>query len=90
MDRMKKGMLREVKKLKVSGLSWKRIENFGLEYKWIAKYLQDKISYEEMIEGLNRETIKFSKSQMAWFKKDKDIKWVKGYRETTNLNKKEG
>jgi len=33
-------MIAEVKQLKSAGLSWKRLENFGLEYKFGALYLQ--------------------------------------------------
>ena len=38
--RLKAGMVAEVKKLHKSGVSWKRLEDFGLEYRWIARYLK--------------------------------------------------
>lgn len=41
--RLKQGMLAEVKKLRKQGVSWKRLDSFGLEYRWLAKYLQKKI-----------------------------------------------
>jgi len=41
--RLKQGMVAEVKKLHSSGVSWKRLEEFGLEYRAIALYLQNKI-----------------------------------------------
>jgi tRNA dimethylallyltransferase len=37
-QRLKAGMVKEVKKLKQQGLSWQRLESFGLEYRYI--YLQ--------------------------------------------------
>lgn len=86
-DRLKIGMIEEVEKLRNLGLSWKRIESFGLEYRWIARYLQKKISQEEMIDSLYRDTVKFSKKQMTWFKKEKDIRWVKKYQEAVKLIK---
>lgn len=86
-DRLKIGMIEEVEKLRNLGLSWKRIESFGLEYRWIARYLQKKISQEEMIDSLYRDTVKFSKKQMTWFKKEKDINWVKRYQEAVKLIK---
>jgi tRNA dimethylallyltransferase len=43
--RLKQGMIKEVEKLKQSGLSWNRLEEFGLEYKFIAYYLQNKMEY---------------------------------------------
>src|SRR3989338_5629374 len=39
-QRLKIGMVDEVKKLHQSGVSWKRLEEFGLEYRWIARYLK--------------------------------------------------
>ncbi len=47
-------MIKEVQKLRASGLSWKRLESFGLEYKWIAIYLQEKISLQEMKSSFKR------------------------------------
>jgi len=41
--RLKQGMLAEVKALRAQGLSWKRLDSFGLEYRWLAKFLQKKI-----------------------------------------------
>ncbi|MBI5766047.1 tRNA dimethylallyltransferase [Candidatus Falkowbacteria bacterium] len=40
----KEGMINEVKKLRKGGVSWKRLENFGLEYRWVARYLRQKIN----------------------------------------------
>ena len=84
--RFKKGMLAEIKKLK-SSLSWKRLEEFGLEYRWIAYYLQNKINYKEMIEKLQKEIEHFAKRQMTWFKKDKRIHWIKNQKEAEKLVK---
>ena len=36
-------MIGEVKKLRASGLSWKKIQSFGLGYYWIPLYLQGKL-----------------------------------------------
>lgn len=76
LKRFKQGMMREVKNLRKQGLSWKRLESFGLEYKWIALYLQNKINYVEMIENLQKNIEHFAKRQMTWFKKDKRTKWT--------------
>jgi len=85
--RLKKGMIEEVKKLHKNGISWKRLEDFGLEYRWIARFLQEKISQKEMIELLQKDIEHFAKKQMTWFKRDKKIKWVKNYREAENIVK---
>lgn len=81
-ERLKEGMVEEVKNL---NLSWKRLEEFGLEYRYIAYYLQNKMSYEEMVEKLQKEIEKFSKRQMTWFKKDKRIRWVKSFKEAKEV-----
>jgi len=81
LKRLKKGMIDEVKRLKKQGLSWKRLEEFGLEYKYIALYLQGKIRKQEMIEKLQKEIERFAKRQMTWFKKDKRIHWIKNEQE---------
>ncbi|RLC37755.1 MAG: tRNA (adenosine(37)-N6)-dimethylallyltransferase MiaA, partial [Candidatus Nealsonbacteria bacterium] len=79
LKRFKEGMIEEVKKLKKGGLSWRRLEEFGLEYRWISYYLQGKIDYQTMIENLQKAIEKFAKRQITWFKKDKKIKWIKNY-----------
>jgi tRNA dimethylallyltransferase len=40
--RLKTGMVAEVRRLHTSGVSWKRLESFGLEYRHLARYLQGK------------------------------------------------
>ena len=81
MKRLEGGMINEVQELKKSGISWKRLESFGLEYKWVSKYLQKEINYQEMIDNLSTDIKKFSKRQLTWWKHDKRIKWIKNYRE---------
>jgi len=75
--RLRQGMIAEVKKLREKiGVSWKRLENFGLEYRWIARYLQKKITKEKMHEELVCDIKRYSKRQMTWFKRDKGIHWI--------------
>lgn len=59
----KGGLLNEIKKLKKSGISNKRLKEFGFEY------------FEPTYEKVVAETIKYAKRQMTWFKRDKEIKW---------------
>jgi len=100
LKRLKQGMIEEIKNLKKSDLSWKRLEEFGLEYRYIARYLftlqnfskknlggQEKINYEEMLENIQKESEKFAKRQMTWFKRDKLIKWIEYYQEAEKLIK---
>lgn len=75
-SRLKKGMIAEVKKLHAQGLSWKRMDELGLEYRYLAKFLKDEILKKEMIEKLKSEIWQYAKRQMTWFKRDKRIKWI--------------
>ncbi len=69
------GMIREAKKLHAGGLSYKRMEELGLEYRYLARLLQKKISKEEFIAQLFLEIKKYAKRQMVWFKRNKEIEW---------------
>ncbi len=83
--RFKQGMIKEVEKLHRQGVSWKRLEEFGLEYRYIAFYLQNKISYDEMVQKLQKEIEHYAKRQMTWFKRDERIKWVGNYEKACYL-----
>ncbi len=75
--RLEAGMIKEAQKLHKNGLTWKRMDELGLEYRYLALYLQKKISKEEMKEKLEREIWQYVRRQMAWFKRDRRIKWKK-------------
>jgi tRNA dimethylallyltransferase len=68
-------MIREAKSLHKKGLSFKRMEELGLEYRYLARLLQKKITKREFEGELYSEIRKYSKRQMTWFKANKDIKW---------------
>lgn len=85
---LRQGLIKEVKNLKKSGLSWKKIEDFGIHYRVIAQYLQRKLNYQEMIAKSLKELVDYVRRQMTWFKCDKRIIWVKNYKEAEKLIKK--
>jgi tRNA dimethylallyltransferase len=86
--RLAQGMLQEVENLHSKNkISWKRLESFGLEYRYISLSLQKKISATEMKEKLLQEIKNYAKKQMAWFQKDKRILWKKNYTEIEKLIK---
>lgn len=78
--RLKEGLLKEVKNLhkpkKGKGLSWKKLESFGLEYKFCALFLQGKISEQEMESLLFIAIRQYAKRQMTWWKRNQDINWI--------------
>jgi tRNA dimethylallyltransferase len=84
---LKQGFLREVQKLRKIGLTWRRIEEFGIHYRTAALYLQGKISDAEFIKKSLIELKNYAKRQMTWFKRDKRIIWVKNQKEAEKLVK---
>ncbi len=62
-------MLEEAINLHEQGLSYHRMEELGLEYRFQAQHLQGKITYEEMKDLIRRESWKYAKRQRTWFKK---------------------
>jgi tRNA dimethylallyltransferase len=91
-DRLKdQDMVGEIKKLRNGGLSWKKLEEFGLEYRFIALYLQNKLQYDEMIEKLNLAIYQFAKRQLTWFKRwekqGAKINWLKDNKKIEKLVK---
>jgi len=94
-ERLKQGMVKEVKNLHKQGVSWKRLDDFGLEYRQISRWLKSSklkqkqsFSNSQEYENLLRDIIKYSKRQMTWFKRNKDIHWVKSEREAEKITKK--
>lgn len=69
LKRIKQGMIAEVQKLREEGLSWKRLHDLGLEYRYVALYLQNKLEKQEMIEQLESAIWNYAKRQRTWFKK---------------------
>ena len=79
--RLANGMIEEVDYLLNNGLSLQRLHYFGLEYKFIGKYLSQEISYDEMVKKLNIAINQFSKRQMTFYrymeKNSINIHWIK-------------
>ena len=74
-SRMKIGMIEEVEELHKNGMTFERMEELGLEYRYISLYLQKKITKAEMLKELEIKTRQFAKRQMTWLKRNKSINW---------------
>jgi len=85
--RLKEGLIEEIKKLHRQGVSWKRLDEFGLEYRYVSRYLRGLLSYEQMLEQLENAIHHFAKRQLTWFKRNKDIIWLNDYRSAEKLVK---
>jgi tRNA dimethylallyltransferase len=96
--RLGQGLIKEVENLRNQGVSWKRLDNFGLEYRWISRWLRNNLQsvmhnaqFKSSSEHQNllRDILKYSKRQMTWFKRNLEINWINpptdGLKETDKL-----
>lgn len=73
--RIESGMIEEAQRLNEGGLSFEKMEELGLEYRYEAKYLKGEMMKEEMIEILTTRIWQYARRQKTWFKADKEIVW---------------
>lgn len=80
--RFDEGMIDEIKNLITNGVSPESLIYYGLEYKYITRYVTGEISYAEMFSQLETAIHQFSKRQMTWFrhmeKNGTTIHWIDG------------
>ena len=71
------GLLDEVKTLKNKGFDSGKYNSLNtVGVKEVMDFLDEKISYEKMLELIKQNTRRYAKRQMTWFRKDNNIKWV--------------
>ena len=79
-ERLKEGMVDEVRSLLDSGITPDQLIYYGLEYKYLTLYLTGAMKYDEMVHGLEIAIHQFAKRQMTWFrgmeKRGVDIRWI--------------
>ncbi len=82
-QRLAEGMIDEVRTLLDKGLTPEQLEYYGLEYKYLTKYLTGELTYDEMFDQLNTAIHQFAKRQMTWFRhmerNGARIWWLDGY-----------
>ena len=88
-ERFDQGMIEEVQSLHEHGVLWEKLEAFGLEYRWIALFLQGKINELSMKEKLFFDIIHYAKRQRTWLrrweKQGADIHWIEFASEVEKL-----
>ncbi len=91
MARMKGGMLDEAIRLNRSGVSYERLESFGLEYRFLSQFLQKKITDAELYTELPQAIIQYAKRQRSSLrrleKQGVKIQWIKDSTEALDLIK---
>ncbi len=68
-QRLKEGMVDEVKQILAGGVSAEDLIYYGLEYKYLTLYAIGDLTYEEMFTKLNIAIHQFAKRQMTYFRK---------------------
>ncbi len=71
---LEEGLVEEVKNV-MSRYTISKTAIQGLGYKEVIEFLNNDISYDEMVDKLKMETRRYAKRQLTWFRRNKDIKW---------------
>ncbi|WP_178019425.1 tRNA (adenosine(37)-N6)-dimethylallyltransferase MiaA [uncultured Paenibacillus sp.] len=70
------GLVEEVRGLLRKGYQREAVSMQGLGYKEIVEHLVDGVPLEIAVEKLKRDTRRFAKRQLSWFRHMKDIAWI--------------
>ncbi|MYA69005.1 tRNA (adenosine(37)-N6)-dimethylallyltransferase MiaA [Candidatus Poribacteria bacterium] len=70
------GLIAEVESLLAAGYARDTVALRSFGYKELIAYLDGKCTYLEAVEQLKRNTRRFAKRQLTWFRKDTRIEWV--------------
>jgi tRNA dimethylallyltransferase len=70
------GLVDEVKRLKESGIDRDATSMQAIGYKEVLDYLDGLCTLEQLKENIKNNTRHFSKRQITWFKREKDIEWI--------------
>jgi tRNA dimethylallyltransferase len=81
-ERLTGGMIEEVQRLHQSGISWGRLDYYGLEYRYVGAFLRGELNRNEMFQKLNCAIHDFAKRQGNWFRRMEKhgiaINWIDG------------
>lgn len=79
------GLVAEVKDLVSAGYDCSSSAMSGIGYRQICQFLNKEITGEKAIELIKRDTRRYAKRQVTWFKRDKNITWVQNLDEAEQL-----
>lgn len=73
---MRQGLIEEGMRLRSQGLSWKRFDALGFDYRHLGEYLRKTISKKDLIARLVRAHRAYAKKQMAWWRRNHSVHWI--------------
>ena len=68
-ERLDHGLIEEVTNLHAAGVSWETLDYYGLEYRFVARHLQEQLNRNDLFQKLNSSIHKFAKRQETWFRR---------------------
>lgn len=81
-ERIAAGLIEEVAGLHAAGISWERMDAFGLEYRYVGRHLRGMLDEKQMFAELNTRIHQFAKRQETWFRRMErrgiPIHWISG------------
>lgn len=81
-ERLVAGMIAEVEQLRADGVSDTALETYGLEYRFVTRYLKGELNRNDMTQQLASAIHDFAKRQETWFRRMERqgivINWVDG------------
>ena len=78
-EMLAEGLIEEVQELKNKGFTKDMVSMQGLGYKEILDYLDGKLTLEEAVYILKRDTRHFAKRQLTWFRREVFVSWINKY-----------
>ncbi len=73
---MEQGLLTEVESLVKEGYGKELVSMQGLGYKEFFDYFDGKSSLTEVVEIIKRDTRRFAKRQLTWFRRERNVIWI--------------
>ncbi|MDY0268539.1 tRNA (adenosine(37)-N6)-dimethylallyltransferase MiaA [Trichloromonas sp.] len=81
-ERLAQGMIEEIESLHRSGVPFETLEFYGLEYRFVAQYLQGQLNRNDLSQKLASAIHQFAKRQETWFRRMErqgtTIHWLDG------------
>ena len=81
-ERLDNGMIEEIQSLHAGGITWERLDYYGLEYRYVGAYLRGDMNRNDMFQRLNSAIHDFAKRQGNWFRRMERhgvvINWIDG------------